>query len=465
MQSRVWWAAAVGILAAGCTAILGDFTVEPSSSSTTSGDGGGDTDASIDGPVGPTDGPHAMTCAFIPTSFRKVTDLKAHDAGDNRYDGLAVVSINDSAIRIMPRFSGPSGDTLMVYTLRTDKPQDTPNMTMVPSARPSDMHHRMAPNGAGEIDILTSFGSNNWAVYALPDNNEGAQLQNPTTLLSTSLPNGSQSRAVMLPLGPQDYFGLAEYQDTPTTFNVGTARATGGPGTFFTSAASGTTPMSTDFLNLVRIGDDVYGFNVGDVSAGGAMIQWKWPVTPAAGSGEFREGVGNGLIPIATYPSVGGTGIDVVLGKLGFDSSGMTIVSLEMAAGTIPNANFFSFTYGDLKKVSTTSDPDLFTFGPKSAGAGYPGHLAFLGRGSLTTSTGLNFSIVDIAAGTLAYSASGTGKNLLQGNVTIDAIAMDYFAAQFGGSFGFNVVWTEHVYEDGGSDYDAMFYQKLQCDP
>ena len=63
------------------------------------------------------------------------------------------------------------------------------------------------------------------------------------------------------------------------------------------------------------------------------------------------------------------------------------------------------------------------------------------------------------------YSATGTGQNLLQGNARIELVAMDYAPPRFGNSFAFDVAWTEHVSEDGGPDYDVLFYQTLQCDP
>lgn len=470
MQTRELCVIAIGTCIVGCTALLGDFAVGGAAGGV--GDGGGGADGALtDGPTNPTDGPsgdapHALRCAFLPTSFRKVTDLKNNDAGDQRFDSVTVVSIGDSAARIIPKTAGPSGDTLTVYTLRTDKPGDNPSVSVVANARINEVRHRPAPQGMGDVDILTSPPSG-YAVFTLPDGDTNAQLQNPLTLLAPALPGGAQARATILPLAHRDYWGLAEYQPSGSmgTYTVGTFRAMGAAGPLVNSAASGPEAFSTDFINLVRVGDDVYGFNAGDVGSGVPLTQWKWPVTPTASSpGVSRRGIGNGILPIAALPAPNGSAVQMVLGKLALDPNTMTITSIEIATGNIPNASFFSFTYDDLKKATTLSDPDAFSFGPKSAVTAYPGHLAFLGKGGLTTSNGLNFVIVDTAGGRVDFSAVGTGTNLLQGNDRVEVVAMDYAPPRFGTSFGYDVAWIEHVVA-GGADYDAIFYQKLQCDP
>jgi hypothetical protein len=460
----------VGILGAGCTAILGDFSVNPAGSGPDSGGdviGGGDDGpdstkdaASDDGAGG------GLKCDFVPTSFRKITDLKGHDAGDQRFDSVSIVSINDSAVRVFPRTSGATSDTLTIFTFRTDKPADNPNVSTMPGARFNEVRHRIAPGGTGEVAVLTGInGSTNFNVYSMPDNDTGGGLASPIALMTTPPPNGSQERATIFPIGLHDYWSLVEYQNGGPQFIVGTVRATGFPGALVTSAASGPNPFSTDFINLLAIGSDMFAFNAGDVGGGGELEQWKFPTTPSASStGVSRKGIGTDLLPVAAIPASGGTGVELCVGKIAFDPSHTTITGIDLSTGVVPNANYFTFTFADLKHALTLNDQDTFSFGPKSALAAYPGHLGFLGKGALASSSGLNFTIIDTVNSSIQYSAVGTGKNLLQGNNRIDSLAMDYAPASFGTSFAFDVVWVEHVYEDAGPDYDVLYYNRLQCD-
>jgi hypothetical protein len=466
MRTRAPWIIGLGTAIAGCTSLLGDFTVGDVAHGVGQPDGAIATDGSDTPTDGAPDAPHGPHCALLPNSFRKVTDLKGNDAGAQGYEGVAVVSINDSATRIIPVVGGSGGDNLAVYTIRTDRPSEGANTTMVSGARPQEIHHRTAPGGAGETVILVSQNGNVFTVYSLPDNDQGAQLKSPQPLLDSPLPNNQGSRAAILPLAHGDFWGLVEYQNVDNSFTIGTVRSTNGAGTLVQSAASGPNPMSTDFINLVAIGSDVYGYNVGDIKSSVPTVQWKWPIAPDVahpGDGVSRE-VGNAVLPISLMPVANGTAVQVAAGKISFDSTGNTITGIDLSTGTVPNASYSTFTLADLHSVVSLSDPDTFSFGPNGTLTAYPGHVAFLGPGSLTSSSGLNFTLIDADAGKIEFSATGTGKNLLQGNNRILKIAMDYSPPQFGTSFGFDIVWVEHKVEDAGAEYDELYYQKLQCD-
>jgi hypothetical protein len=461
-----------GALTTGCTAILGDFSVGGAADGVGDGGGGGEDgptgDAGAgDGAVGDAapDVVGTLTCGFIQSSFRKVVDNSAN-AGVP-YQEVRIFTVSDSSARVVPRFNGPTPP--LAYSFRTDR-VEAPNLQQGPLGSVDAIIHNKSNQAAPTLDFLVGAFVDDDAgttgqqfyVYSLVDNQTTPSFTavTPAGLLSSLDTNNS--RATFAALGTSDYFLQLGWQDGAQHFFLGLARASAAtkgsvlqPCTA-TPTGCATLPPSFDSPPYAT-GSFVYNFGSA-VPSPDPTVEYQWPAA-ATSAGTTRTGLG-GIFPIA-LTSLGSGNVQIVGATAQASDAGG--VSLALVTASVPEANLFTITTSDFKTVALAGDNDKDPIGQKSGFVSYPGHAAILGPGSLLTSTGLNFLLVDATTGKIDAFVAGTGKNLLPGNDRVLGVALDY-APTLTAPIAFDVAWIEQVTPDGGSPYEAIYYEKLQCD-
>jgi hypothetical protein len=474
MQRRLGFWAVFGVLAAGCTSLLGDFNLGAGPTGK-AGDGGGNDgsgnqrDGSIEAsgthndggtadssaPESGADSPGTLTCGFIQTSFRQVIDNSA-DAS-TPYQGLAIFTTsNSSSARVVPFLS--NGGPPLVYSFRTDQ-AGSPSFTTIPGSYLQQIIHNKTSPTSPTVDFLVDF-----SVYSLPDNQTNPSFQNTgIPIIPSNRPIPCCGQPIFTALGPTDYF--MAYLRNPSSQNfIYLARGSDmDAGSLFSICPSSgcSTPLPGNDMPPYATGSYVYAFAAGNqFPSSNPLVEYQWPVT-ADDAGTTRENIGAGIHPIA-ITSVGGGNVQIIAATGAIDDAG--ILEFTLYAGGLPESNLFTFTLSDLNTVGSSNDLDKTPVGQKAGFVSYPGHFAILGPGSLVTSTGLNFLLVDVATGQPQVFIGGTGQNFLQGNNRIKNIAMDFAPTPLA-PIAFDIAWIEQIMPDGGSSsYDAIFYEKLQCD-
>jgi hypothetical protein len=480
MQRRLGWWAVFGVLGAGCTSLLGDFSVGagpggggdaggggdgPSTTeSGGNGDDGGTTDGSTDGPSSDSpDAPGNLTCALDQKTYRKVMD---NADGGAPIQAVRIFNANSSA-RVVPRLNG--GSPPVVYSFRTDRPEN-PSMTSLSSGNVDQIVHNKT-SSSPTLDFLVSMfvsdpsgpSGTQYYVYSLPDNQDSPGFPNtaPPLLNPASLSSPSNNRGNFVPVGPTDYF-LVFLAGNSVPYQLGIAHAsTTIPGDILSVCPSGgCTTLAPGFDSPpFAVGSSVYAFGV-QIPSTDPTVEYQWPTT-ADSVGSTRIGLGP-VFPLS-ITDLGGGNVQILAGTLQFSDAG-AIQSLSFLGAKFPTPKLMTFTLSDLNTVATVTDVDKSPFGPNSGIAIYPGYAAALGAGGVGSgsSTGLNFELMDIINAKVAVSIVGSGQNLLAGNPHILAADIDY-APGFGLLTAFDVAWVEQVVPDAGTPYQAVYYEKLEC--
>jgi hypothetical protein len=309
----------------------------------------------------------------------------------------------------------------------------------------------------GNVHILTApQASTNFNVYLLPDMSDGTSIDmtNPFVLMKTPPPTATQLRAQVIDVAPNDYFGIVEYMPDNTHYVAGMVHATGTPGPF-AQFYSGANELSLDGQNMMLVGTDVYSFasQGNGPTSGLPALQFKLAVDTTASN---QRELGTGLFPLSTL-AVGGASVQVVAADLS------NLAQPTLLMGNVQEANLFTFAPQALKSAAVLLDSDKQPLSQNAAFVAFPGSAAVIGPGSRVAppSTGLNFVLYDIASAKAVVTIGGSGQNLLVGNARIYSTALDHWPNALLGAVSFDVAWIEH----DPNGFDALFYQKLQCDP
>jgi hypothetical protein len=197
----------------------------------------------------------------------------------------------------------------------------------------------------------------------------------------------------------------------------------------------------------------VYAF-ASNIPSPDPTIEYQWPIA-ANGAGFTRNNIGSGVYPIALTPVDAGVQIMAVTVQVPGP-----VFTLYTAS--IPEANLFTFKSSDLKTVGGISDPDKGPVGQNAGFVAYNGYAAVIGPGASVGHSGLNFILIDAVNAQVTTFIGGTGQNLLAGNNRITQAAID-FGPTLTVPIAFDVAWMENITPDGGNPYQAIYYEKLQC--
>ncbi len=442
---------------AGCTSLLGDF-----SQATGSGDGGPQSDSSLDGTTsdaadsgaGETGTPESgtneggsgeaggagdageggsptPTCALVGSLERVVTGA---DGGTISADNLFVYYASMTNVLALVKTGSPPS---LAYAFRSDRPGDAPqalqlqnqgsNANLMSSARSVDGTSTYA---------LASDPNGNLVVFDWPD---GTGLDS-TPAYTHAEPSGVQYQtSKMVPKSAGLFFASAvqahglfvdlEDPSAAPQFLASTQIST----TVDTGISDGQRAyrMSNDGVSLFYYGSDA------------TMHQDIYPagsVTPTS-SRQFSTGT---ALPVSLLAD--GTNVDVaVVQPLGDAGNAYGVFT-----GVVPESQLGTFALSSLKQVpftgGITTQPCI---------AAYPGGLA-LGFPALA---GLDFYLIDVATGAITTALVGAA-NLLHSDTAIVTCALASVPGT-PGAVDFDLIWTDNV----GGGAQSLSFAPIDCTP
>lgn len=434
---------------AGCTSLLGDFSIGPDGGSSEGGpsDSGSGVDAkTFDSAVSPGDAAKDSGAAEgSPDGSLDGTALDASDAGALtcvlQSSGQHMLATGLSVDKLVVYRTSMTNSIAIVrsnnnlppnaYEFRSDRPTQAPtvvtlaaNSRLIATARTSDTTY-----------VLTADGNGGAYFYPWPDSS-GIGMSYVTTMTAAG---ESYQAGVMVPSG-LDMFYAADLRDP-----------TGASGIFVNFLSSvapplmpGTQISSQDDTGLGD-GERSYALADGSVmllyfAADGQLHQTHFAVGSTTPMIEW-------VFSTAVFPfsfQRNGTGVDIALARLIADAG----MSYQTITGTVPEGQLFTFDTASFKPVNfsvpTTVQPCL---------ASYPGGLFVLDP---AVTGGLDVTIVDPTTAAVTYSLSGA-SNLLHGDTSIVTCAAAPVTIS-ASLMTFDIIWTEN---SGGAL--NLFYAPVSC--
>jgi hypothetical protein len=484
-------------LAAGCTSLLGDFTV--SNTAGPGSDGGGTDGAGNDGSgadgaggdSGPTDGnvsdaksdaaPDAggpVTCSLFTTGAgapRKLldyTDMNGNLAQVNNDFLVAhLFSAQDPHLFILFQPQGSSG--VQSLNLRTNR-VDTYTLELTPNFRPVFADR----SGTAFYLFEEEFGGGTSASvygYRIDDNSSQAvngATKSPTPVFTFATnqgntrysgraidQNGTFASVVAVPSQTQqNYYNLYMAPSFSFTNPIATAPSSfdtvygGTNGQGFSLDGSGLFPAQGNNYLLINYVDPS--------TQNAASTEYEFPANASAPTNR-RPITPAGFFPILFNPT--GTGsVDI----------GVALPNQDAAAGPFdtyfgrfPESASMTFnitTDPNIHKANVFTDPDRSPLGAQmGCFTSIPGTGLFVGRGQTPQSTGVNVFLFDIPNATTTFAAAGTGQNLLVGNTTFNKCAASYAGTVLGGAQTWDIVWSQAVAST--PPHDEIWYASLYC--
>jgi hypothetical protein len=455
---------------AGCTSLLGDYTLGSGGGSdggpgvdasldgaadasggdgsmgTTEGGGAGDSGGGAetstggkDGGPGPDGGPDsggAITCALLGAEQRLVT---GGDGGTISADNLFVYHAGQTNVVALAKSGGSAAST--AYQIRTDHPGDPANVVTLGT-----------PTSAGRLLSTARNVANNLTYALVTDQSDD--------MLLYSWPDGQNlsSQYASINLGA---ISIGSTKITPTSNGAFYAAALGNSGSVVgtyvdyespaapPSLSAGSPQISplvdtgiTDGQRTYRLSDD--SVMVIYYAADSTMHQALFPSGSTTASTSRQFYMGNAQL-LAFQPN--GTNVEVSMAEP-LDDAGMTF---GLFTGSIPESQLMTFNPStDIKPltgmggVSGTTQPCAVT---------YPGKLIVL----FPRATGMDVDLIDTVHSSVVYQLTGSA-NLLptDGLIVSCGIGVSAITAN---EQDFDLVWTENV----GGGAQNLYYAPLRC--
>ncbi|MGH7293420.1 MAG: hypothetical protein ACRELB_00735 [Polyangiaceae bacterium] len=489
-RALAWSVIAATVCGAGCTSLLGEFSLasgggsdsgaDTSSGGQDAGDGAATTkgdasDAATDGDATAADadaaaGPPVLTCnGYGLTNDLVVVTLGAGSASTFN-NPLYVFHTSAGVIQILASQNGGDGYTL--YAFQGNGGSPSVNSTTIAPPQPNDLLGAMQVSDGVLAWSLVGIGTApgmSAGTTLIPPAFVSGNLASQTLIPASGLPSQEYTDLTLhvAEIAPGDFFDLLFFGNafaSPPTFTLFTGRTTNGDAGVPVPFAQGSTTQPSYLPTLLEDWTNAYAFMGTDPTVASTTIQ-SFPLVPDGGASTPRSlgspSLGGNVLIAAAGPSAASASVFDIASAV----VDLTTTTIHWRVGQVPASMMGTFTAADLVATGNAIGVNDIPFNGGSQQ--WVGDDALLiGKGPASSTPGFNFFWFDAQGNervAAIANAAGTANGILADRTGTQQAAITVNQIVTPGLAKFDLVWTEQYPDGDGGFYQVLKYNVLVC--